>query len=116
MAQRVQVVLTDDVDGGVADETVSFGLDGSAYEIDVSSTNAEKLRNAFAPYVGAGRRGGRPGRSRGRSGSGAPQPAARRDSGDNAAIRKWAKANGHAVSERGRISQQVRDAYAAATS
>ena len=116
MAQRVQVVLTDDVDGGVADETVSFGLDGSGYEIDLSSGNAEKLRNAFAPFVGAARRSGRPAAGRSRSGSGTSQPAARRDSGDKAAIREWAKANGHAVSERGRISGQVRDAYAAATS
>ncbi len=116
MAQRVQVVLTDDVDGGVADETVTFGLDGSSYEIDLSSANAEKLRNAFAPYVGAARRGGRPGGGRSRSGGAAPRAAARSGGGENAAIREWAKANGHAVSERGRISGQVRDAYAAATS
>jgi len=115
MAQRVQVVMTDDVDGGGADETVSFGLEGSGYEIDLSTANAGKLRDAFAPFVGAARRSGRPAGGRGRSGSGSSQPASRRGSGDNAAIREWAKANGHAVSERGRISGQVRDAYAAAT-
>jgi len=116
MAQRVQVVLTDDVDGGVAEETVSFGVDGSSFEIDLSGANAEKLRNAFAPYVGAARCPGRTGRGRGRSGSGAPPAAVRRESGGNAAIREWARANGHAVSERGRVSQQVRDAHVAATS
>lgn len=116
MAQRVEVVMTDDVDGGVADETVSFGIDGSGYEIDLSSANAEKLRNALALYVGAARRPGRSGGSRGRSRSGASQPAERRTSDENAVIREWAKSNGQTVSERGRISGQVRDAYAAATS
>ncbi len=114
MAQRVQVLLVDDVDGGVADQTVSFGLDGSSYEIDLSSANAEKLRNAFAPYVGAARRSGRP-EGRGRAGSAGPRSAPRSGGGENAAIREWANANGHPVSGRGRISQQVRDAYAAAT-
>lgn len=113
MAQRVQVLLVDDVDGGVADQTVSFGLDGSSYEIDLSSANAEKLRNAFGPFVGAARRSGRP-VGRGRAGSAGPRSAPR-SGGENAAIREWANANGHPVSGRGRISQQVRDAYAAAT-
>ena len=115
MAQRVQVVLTDDVDGGVAEETVAFGLDGSSYEIDLSRSNAEKLRNAFAPYAGAARRSGRPSR-RGRSGAAAPRAPSRPGGGDVAAVREWAKANGHTVSERGRISGRVRDAYVAATS
>lgn len=115
MAQRVQVVLTDDVDGGVAEETVAFGLDGSSYEIDLSRSNAEKLRIAFAPYVGAARRAGRPS-GRGRSGAAAARAPSRSGGGDIAAVREWAKANGYTVSERGRISGQVRDAYVAATS
>jgi len=115
MAQRVQVVMTDDVDGGVAEETVSFGVDGSGDEIDLSSVNAGTLRDAFAPFVGAARRSGRPS-GRSRSNVAAPRAASRSGGGDNAAIREWAKANGHPVSERGRISGQVRDAYAAATS
>ncbi|HZO65109.1 MAG TPA: Lsr2 family protein [Kribbellaceae bacterium] len=104
MAQRVQVVLEDDLDGGKADETVTFGLDGTAYEIDLSKKNAAKLRDALAQYVGAGRRvsgrrsGGR-GRGRSRSGS------------DSADIRAWAKDNGYEVSERGRISAEIRAAY-----
>jgi len=59
MAQRVQVLMTDDLDGGEADETVSFALDGSSYEMDLSVANAQTLRNAIAPYVGVARRSGR---------------------------------------------------------
>lgn len=97
----------------MADETVSFALDGSSYEIVLSSANPGKLRDAFAQFVGAARRAGLPA-GRGRSGGMAPRAASRAGGGENAAIREWA--NGHAVSERGRISGQVRDAYAAATS
>jgi hypothetical protein len=104
MAQRVQVVLEDDLDGGKADETVTFGLDGSTYEIDLSKKNAAKLRDALSAYVGSGRRiAGRRsnGRARGRGRSGS----------DSADIRAWAKENGYEVSERGRISAEVRAAY-----
>lgn len=111
MAQKVQVILVDDMDGGEATETVPFALDGSTYEIDLSTENATKLREAFAPYVGQARRGGRstgPG-VRGRRGTGA-----RSGNTDNAVIRSWAKENGHPVSARGRISADIRDAYAKA--
>jgi len=105
MAQRVQVVLEDDLDGGKADETVTFGLDGTTYEIDLSKKNAAKLRDALAGYVGSGRRvsgrRGAAGRSRGRG----------RSASDSADIRAWAKDNGYDVSERGRISAEVRAAY-----
>lgn len=106
MAQRVQVVLEDDLDGGKADETVTFGLDGTSYEIDLSKKNAAKLRDALAAYVGAGRRvaGRRSGGGRGRSGRG-------RSGSDSADIRAWAKDNGYEVSERGRISAEIRAAY-----
>ena len=105
MAQKVQVILVDDLDGGAADETVSFSLDGISYEIDLSSANAGKMRDAFATYVGTARRvGGRAGAGRGR---------ARKGGGESrtAQIREWAKANGHKVSERGRISATVVEAY-----
>ena len=60
MAQKVQVVLVDDIDDGAADETITFSLDGVTYEIDLSSEHAAQMRNAIAPWVGAGRRvGGR---------------------------------------------------------
>lgn len=107
MAQRVQVILEDDIDGGEASETVTFGLDGVTYEIDLSDDNAAALRDAVAPYIGAGRRvSGR------RSTTSAS--SSRSNSTELARIREWARANGHEVSDRGRISQKVRDAYAKA--
>jgi Lsr2 len=106
MAQKVQVILVDDIDGGTADETVSFSLDGVAYEIDLSDSNAAKLREVFAPYVGTARRVG------GRAAAGRPRTRRAR-SGDSHTeeIREWAKANGHQVSERGRIAANVVQAY-----
>ena len=112
MAQKVQVVLIDDLDGGDATETVTFGLDGATYEIDLSEQNARQLRDAFAPWVGnarrvSGGRAGRPAARRGGSSSGG-------SSSDTTAIRSWAKDNGYKVSERGRISAEVQEAYAQA--
>jgi hypothetical protein len=105
MAQKVQVILVDDLDGGPAEETVSFSLDGIAYEIDLSEANAAKLRDDFAPYVGNARKvGGRAPASRSRA------RRAGRDS-RTSDIREWAKANGHQVSDRGRIPASVVDAY-----
>ena len=112
MAQRVNVVLVDDLDGSDAVETVSFALDGVDYEIDLSEKHAAELRNAVSLYVGHGRRtGGR--RKSGRRGSApASGPA---DGGASAAdIRTWARENGWDVPERGRVSADVREAYAAA--
>lgn len=112
MAQKVQVVLVDDLDGGEAAETVSFGLDGVTYEIDLSDRNASSLRDAFAPWVGHARRVG--GRSTsGRRRSGARLSGSR--SSDTATIREWARANGQTVSDRGRISADLRAAYEKAT-
>lgn len=109
MAQKVQVLLVDDIDGGNADETVTFSLDGVSYEIDLTSAHAAELRDAMATWVGHARKVG------GRS-AGGRSARARRSSGgaDAGAIRDWAKANGHPVSERGRISAEVRAAYEAA--
>lgn len=119
MAQKVQVLLVcdlheDEVEGT---ETVTFGLDGSAYEIDVCEAHAGELRDAFAPFVGGARRAGRP-----QAGS-APRRSSRpsgRSSGGGSdrervqAIREWARQNGHKVSERGRLSSTVIEAYDAA--
>ena len=100
MAKTVTVTLVDDFDGaGAADETVEFGLDGVTYEIDLSTKNAAKLRGDLKQWVAAGRRVG--GRRRGRSGSGRGRGAIDRE--QSAAIREWARRNGHPVSERGRI-------------
>ncbi|GAB3596005.1 Lsr2 family protein [Angustibacter peucedani] len=109
MAQKVQVVLIDDLDGGDAAETVTFGLDGVSYEIDLNDKNAAKLRDALAVWVGNARKV--TGRSA-RSGSARTTAARRSASGEDvAAIREWAKSHGHQVSERGRISAAVREAY-----
>jgi len=106
MAQKVQVLLVDDIDGGSADETVTFGLDGVTYEIDLTAAHATELRDALAQWVGHARKVG------GRTSSRTAAPRARRSSsGDAQAIREWAKEHGHQVSERGRISAEVKAAY-----
>ncbi len=111
MAQKVQVILVDDVDGGEAEETVSFALDGVSYEIDLSADNAEALRDAVAPWLGHARRvGGRSTRAR----AAAParsRPAGKPDLGD---VRSWARDSGYQVSDRGRVSGEVLAAYDAA--
>ncbi|MBO0901332.1 Lsr2 family protein [Cellulomonas sp. zg-ZUI222] len=111
MAQKVQVLLVDDVDGGTADETVTFGLDGVTYEIDLTSDNAAKLRDALAQWVGNARKVS--GRSAGRSTARSSATSSSRTARSNEAqeIREWAKANGYQVSERGRISAEVKKAY-----
>jgi hypothetical protein len=106
MAQRVQVILVDDVDGGEAEESVSFSLDGVSYEIDLSAANAESLRDALAPWVGHARKiSGRA--SRGRP-AGRSKAAAKADLTD---VRAWARENGFQVSDRGRVSAEVMAAY-----
>lgn len=112
MAQKVLVSLVDDLDGSEADETVEFGLDGINYQIDLSSENAEELRDALAQYVEHARRAGGRKRSSGRPS--AKTTAARPASVDreqNQAIRAWARKNGFQVSDRGRIPSEVVEAY-----
>ena len=58
MAQKMQTLCTDDLDGSEADGTVRFGLDGADYEIDLNTAHAQELRNALARYVSAARRAG----------------------------------------------------------
>jgi Lsr2 len=107
MATRIAVALEDDLSGGPADETVRFGLDGSDYEIDLSKKNANAFRKQVTPFVEHGRRAGRGQRRRG-----ARPSSARERSGD---IRAWARDNGIAVSDRGRIPASVAEQYHAAT-
>ncbi len=112
MAQRVHVVLEDDLDGTTAEETVSFALDGTAYEIDLNKKNAAGLREAMAEYVGHARRAGSGsggGRARGASGSRRGNAAVDRE--QIKAMREWARRNGHQVSDRGRIAAPVVQAY-----
>lgn len=115
MAKKVTVTLVDDFDGdGPADETVEFSIDGVSYEIDLSAKNAKKLRDELKQWIDAGRRVG--GRRRGRPGA-APARGARGsiDREQSAAIREWARRNGHKVSTRGRIPAEVIEAFHAAT-
>lgn len=109
MAQKVQIILEDDLDGGEADETVSFALDGTSYEIDLNADNADKMRGVLAPYVGHARKvtGSRGGRRTSAKASGGSGPSAKE-------VREWARENGHDVPDRGRIPAEVREAYDAA--
>jgi hypothetical protein len=108
MAQKVTVSLVDDLSGSQADETVTFGLDGKAYEIDLSSANAGRLRDALANYVGAARKAGRTNNS---NGVAVPVRAASVDREQNQAIREWARKRGMKVTDRGRIPSDVTEAY-----
>ncbi len=116
MARKVQVILSDDLDENLpADETVSFSLDGTSYEIDLAEKNAKELRDVFSRYVSAARKVGRGGRSSsGGSGTRGRGTGGRMDREQAGAIREWARKNGHAVSDRGRIPASVVDAYEAA--
>ena len=118
MARKVQVILSDDLDENLpADETVSFSLDGTSYEIDLAEKNATELREVFSRYVSAARKVGRGGRSSGGSGGGGGRgrsTGGRMDREQAGAIRDWARKNGHQVSDRGRIPGSVVDAYEAA--
>ncbi len=108
MAQKVQVILVDDLDGGQADETVQFGLDGVSYEVDLSTSNAQKMRDALAPYLAEARKVGA--RAAGRK-----RPArSSRGETDAGVIREWARANGYQVSDRGRVPSTITAAYKAA--
>jgi hypothetical protein len=106
MAQKITVELEDDLDGGPADQTVRFGLDGADYEIDLNTRNAAAFRAQLAPFTERARGAGRGPRSApGRSASG------RERSGG---IRAWARTQGIAVSDRGRIPASVIGQYQAA--
>ncbi len=115
---RTTTELTDDIDGGEASETVSFALDGTAYEIDLNEANAAALRDAFAPYVGSARKAGRGTGASGRRAATSPRRAASGSatsgSGTVGDVRAWAREQGLKVSERGRLSGEIVAAYEAA--
>jgi hypothetical protein len=108
VASRTIVEVTDDLDGSKADETIQFTMDGTSFEIDLSTAHAKDLRNALEPYMRAGRKTG--GRRDGRRRAGSVM----REHDQIAAIRDWAKTHGLKVSDRGRISAEVQEAYNAA--
>ncbi|MGP5672581.1 histone-like nucleoid-structuring protein Lsr2 [Brachybacterium alimentarium] len=103
MARKTQVLLVDDIDGSDATSTVTFGLDGVSYEIDLNDDNTRQLRSELETWTVLARRTG----GRARRGTGA-------STGDAAKIRQWAVENGYEVSERGRIRADIREAYAKA--
>src|SRR2546430_1837353 len=104
MAQRVEVVLEDDIDGSPADETVRFAYDGRQYEIDLSSKNAQALRSTLGKYIEHARKA--PGGPR--------QARGPRSRVDTSAVREWARAQGKEISDRGRIPASVMKEYEAA--
>jgi Lsr2 len=108
MSQKVTVTLVDDIDDGLADETVEFSVDGVVYAIDLSAGNAQKLRNDFEMWITHARKeGGRKQRARGPAG----KARASVDREQSAAIRDWARRSGHDVSDRGRIPAAIIEAY-----
>lgn len=110
MAQRTMTILTDDVEGGnvSATQTLTFALDGVSYVIDLNDTNAARLRQDLSTWTSSARAGSR-GRTRRSNAGGARSASA--TPGQNAAVREWARGNGHQVSARGRISAVVQRAY-----
>jgi hypothetical protein len=104
VAQRRHVIVTDDLDGSEGAKTYRFAWQDAAYEVDLSDTHRDKLLRALAPYIDAGRRVG---------GGRRATTSTRTTSEDRAAVRAWARANGHEVSDRGRIPTAVLDAYRA---
>jgi hypothetical protein len=113
MAQKVVTWLEDDIDGSDASETVTFGLDGQQYEIDLNDEHAADLREVLAPFISVARRVG--GSGGGRKGRAVAPKQRTGDEIDPKAVRSWAEANGVKVSPRGRISADVVEQYKAAS-
>ena len=110
VAQKIQTLFIDDLDGSAAEGTVRFALDGTEYEIDLNEEHAKELRDALAQYVGAGRRANGAARRPARAGR---RPAA---SGLNTTeVREWAKAQGMEVKDRGRVPAELVVKFKAAT-
>lgn len=103
MAQRVKVILEDDLTGGPASETVKFALDGTEYEIDLSEANASEFRKVIEPYIGPAQRV-----------TAKRKTTSRAATGNTKEVREWAVANGYQVNPRGRISAEITEAFNAA--
>ena len=117
MASLTTIALVDDLDGGKAAETVSFGIDGVAYEIDLNTKNAKALRKALAEFTDVARpvKPPRPASLVQLRGRRAGRASLLRESREiTTAIRSWAMEQGIEVAERGRISADVRAQYEAA--
>jgi hypothetical protein len=109
MAQKIQTLIIDDIDGGEAEGTVRFGLDGTDYEIDLSAAHTEELRKALAGYVSHARKAGGTARRTPRGRRGAASTA------DTAKVREWARENGFEIRDRGRVPADIAAKYLAAT-
>jgi hypothetical protein len=107
MAQRVSVYLADDITGEEADETVEFELDGTRYQIDLTAKNSQELRETLKPYIDKGRKVAGTARR-------APRSRTASDEARNKEIRAWAREQGLAVNERGRIPAEIAARYEAA--
>lgn len=108
MAQKHIVRLIDDLTGDDAAETVTFAIDGSRYEIDLSADNAAKLRDTLSVYIASARRSARSVSTRA---DGGPHRGTRADREQTAAIRQWARNNGHQIGDKGRLPSSVVEAY-----
>jgi Lsr2 len=106
MAQKVETLLVDDLDGSHAESTVRFGVDGADYEIDLSASHAQQLRDALAPYISAARRTGPSLRRTGHKATRAPDPTE---------VREWARAQGIDVKDRGRVPAELIAKFKATT-
>jgi hypothetical protein len=109
MAQRITTLFIDDIDGGEAEGTIRFGLDGAEYEIDLNAEHSEELRNALADYVSHARKVG------GIARRGAARASQRSSTMDTVAVRTWARDQGIDIKERGRVPATVVEQYHAAT-
>jgi hypothetical protein len=113
VAQKITTLFIDDIDGGAAEGTVRFALDGTEYEIDLNATHSEELRSALGKYVNHARKVGgttrRAGRVAGRTGRGTPSAV------NTTEIRTWARENGFDIKDRGRVPADLVAKWQAAT-
>jgi hypothetical protein len=110
VAQKIQTLFIDDIDGSAAEGTVRFGLDGTEYEIDLNAGHARQLRDALALFVGAARRVGGSARKPARGNR--PGPSGVLNTTD---VREWARAQGIEVKDRGRVPADLVAKFKAAT-
>ena len=109
MAQRIQTLFIDDIDGGEADGTVRFALDGAEYEIDLSSKHNDELRSSLRSYIDHARK------VSGSARRGTPaRPGRKPSTVDTVAVRAWARENGHDIKDRGRVPADLVAKYRAA--
>ena len=112
MAQKIQTLFIDDIDGGAAEGTVRFALDGTDYEIDLNAKHSEELRSAFGKYVSHARKVGGTARRAGRAAGRASRGASALNTTE---IRNWAREQGYDIKDRGRVPADLVAKYQAAT-